>query len=341
LGSEAVLWAVGRAEILAALCGTIAFVQFMEAVKHEERRATRLGISLASFFAALCFKESAAAWLVIGATWLALYPASRRVTVTLALPYLGAFVAFYALRGSVVGWGRHAPPFVDNPLVDVGVATRAINALLLFARYAGKMIWPRTLSIEYGYDQIPVVPAASWGALAAIAIAASLIAAIVLLRRRGRGDAAFLVAFVPCAFAATGNLAFPIGTIFAERLAYTPLIGFCGLAGLGLAAIPKAGWRVGAVSVLLAITALRTFARGNDYRDLATLSAATASASPRAVKALYNDARSRLRQGHPAEAIPLLGQAVTIWPDYTRARQLLEQARGGAGLPQPGDDDAR
>ena len=113
------------------------------------------------------------------------------------------------------------------------------------------MFWPRTLSIEYGFDQIPVVPLVPWGAIAALAVVAAIVAGTVVLVRRGRREAAFLVAFVPCAFAVTANLIFPIGTIFAERLAYTPLIGFCGLVGLAFAAIPNRSFRVVATSALV------------------------------------------------------------------------------------------
>jgi len=326
LGSEAVLWAVGRAEILAAIFGMVAFVLFV-------RRS--LALSLAAFFAALCFKESAATWLLIGAAWVALRPPDERPSAKVVAvqggAYLSILVAFGLLRASAVGWGKMAPPFVDNPLANADAATRAVNAVLLFGRYVGKMLWPQSLSVEYGFDQLPVVPLLPWGAIGAAAIAASVVVAVVTLRRKGHATAAFLVAFLPCAFAVTGNLVFPIGTIFAERLAYLPLVGFCGLAGLALAAIPKTAWRGVTVGVLLVACGTRTIARGGDYRDLATLSQATVAASPRAVKALANAGRTQFRQGHPELAIPLLERAVAIWPDYAKAWGYLAEAYAASG----------
>ena len=326
LGSEAVLWAVGRAEILAAIFGMVAFVLFV-------RRS--IALSVAAFFAALCFKESAAGWLVIGAAWVALRPKeerepAKRVAVG-AVCYLAALGVFAALRASVVSSGDTAPPFVDNPLAAADPATRAVDAVLLFGRYVGKMLWPQTLSVEYGFDQIPVVTMLPWGAIAALAIVGGVGVAVVMLHRKGYTAAAFLVAFVPCAFAVTGNLVFPIGTIFAERLAYLPLAGFCGLAGLALAAIPKAAWRGAVVGVLLVACGARTIARGRDYRDLAALSEATVAASPRAVKALANAGRTQFRQGHPELAIPLLERAVAIWPDYAKAWGYLAEAYAASG----------
>ena len=65
--------------------------------------------------------------------------------------------------------------------------------------------------------------------------------------------------------------------------------------------------------------------------DLATLSEATAAASPRAVKALANAGRTQLRQGHPELAIPLFERAVAIWPDYAKAWGYLAEAYAASG----------
>lgn len=330
LGSEAVLWAVGRAEILAALFGLLAFAAFVRHARAAGGRGRLHLASVAAFFAALLFKESAASWLVIGAAWVAIDPTAPRgaaARARLAGGYVAAFAAFLVLRGGAVGWGRVTPPFVDNPLVTEPIATRAVNAVLLFGRYLLKMLWPGTLSIEYGFDQIPVVRPFPVGAAAALALGGAWVALILVVRRRGRPDAAFLAALVPGAFAVTGNLLAPIGTIFAERLAYLPLAGFCGLLGLALSEIrPRAVLAIVA-ALALAAGSWRIAVRAADYRDLATLTEATLRASPRSVKTLANAGRTRMRQGNAAAAIPLFEQAIAIWPEYTRARELLEQAR--------------
>jgi hypothetical protein len=345
LASEAVLWVVGRAEIFSAMLGILAFGMFVRLDARPRLGGWLLALSVAAFLAALLFKESAATWLVIGAAWIVL----RRRSVGSPAPiiagraacYLAALGAFVALRGSVVGWGRHDPPFVDNPLVAADVATRAVNAMLLIARYLAKMLWPGTLSVEYGFDQISVVPLLPWGGIAAVVLAAGVLAAVVTLHRKGYASAAFLVAFVPAAFAVTGNLAFPIGTIFGERLAYLPLAGMCGLLGLALEAIPKKAWRGVAIAVLLVACGVRTHVRGGDYRSLAALSEATVAASPRAVKALANAGRGRLRQGQASRAVPLLERAVAIRPDYARAWELLAEAYAAVGDTSRAEDARR
>jgi len=337
LASEAVLWAVGRAEIFAAILGSVAFVLFVKLGAGDRTSWSRLALSVAAFFAALCFKESAATWLAIGIAWVALAPSESRPPAKIAalrsVPYIAAFGVYYVLRGNAVSWGHTTPPFVDNPLAQVDAGTRAVNAVLLFGRYVGKMTWPGTLSVEYGFNQLPVALPFPWAGFGAATIVAAVVAAVVVLARRGQGTAAFFLAFVPCAFAVTGNLAFPIGTIFAERLAYTPLFGACGLAGLAVASIPKKSWTALAVVVLLAVCGARTVARCGDYRSLAALSQATAAASPRAVKALVNAGRYRLRQGDAAAARPLFERAVAIWPDYAAAWRLLADTYAAMGDP--------
>ena len=324
LASEAVLWAVGRAELGAAILGAAAFLLFLR---------SSLALSAAALFGALCFKESAIAWLLIGAVWVLVRRPPLKITIAATACYLAALAAYVALRVSAIGWARHGVPFVDNPLAAAGTPTRAVNALLLFADYIFKMAFPRSLSVEYGFDQLPVFPMAPSAGLAAAAVAGALIAAIVVLHRRGYHPAAFLVAFVPSAFVVTANLLFPIGTMFAERLAYTPLMGFCGLAGLALAAIAQTAWRNAAVAVLLVALAGRSVVRCGDYSSLSALSEATAAASPRSVKALYNAGRTRLRQGDAAGASLLLQRAVAIWPDYAGAWRTLADAYTELGDP--------
>jgi hypothetical protein len=345
LGSEAVLWAVGRAEILAAIMGSLSFLAFVRLDDREGIGGRRLVLSLASFLAALCFKESAASWLVIGAAWIALLPADRGapagVLVARAACFLAVLGVFFGLRATAVGWRHVPPPFVDNPLVRLDAATRGVNGVLLLARYVAKMVWPWTLSVEYGFDQLPVVPLAPWGGIAAAAVLAGGVVAVVRLRRAGHVAAGFLVAFVPCAFIVTGNVLFPIGTVFAERLAYLPLAGFCGLLGLALAAIPGRAWRVASAALLITLGGARTVARGRDYRDVAALSEATAAASPRAVKALANAARVRLRQNRADQAVPLLDDAVAIWPDYARGWELLADALAATGDTARAEDAKR
>lgn len=328
LASEAVLLAVGRADTIAAAAGLAAFRLVLDG------GARRIGGAAALFALALFAKESAATWLailVLGALVLGRKEMWRGIA---ALG--GVFVVWLLVRGSVVGWTNPTFPDVDNPLAPLDPVARVANAVVVLGGYAVDAIWPATLSLEHGFAQTvarPMSVAGPW----ALAIAAGWAAAAWGLTRRDRA-AGFLALFPAAAFAVTANVLFPIGTVFAERLAYAPLVGACGLAGWALALLARPAWLPIALAGALAIAGgVRTHVRTADFRDLATLHAATAEASPRAIKALYNLARTRLRQGNAAEAVPLLERALALRPDYAAARALLDAARGAAA--RPGGDD--
>lgn len=328
LASEAVLFLVGRAELLAAALGLAAFGLLVRAAPRWTE--PRLWLSAALLFLALGSKESAAAWLPILLLWSLLSRSSawRGLAV-----WSAALVAFVLLRAGVVGWLPHGPPWVDNPLVGHDAATRVANAVLAHLRYLGKMVWPASLSVDHGHAQTPVVALFPWGLAAAATVTAAWLAVAWFLRRVS-ASALFLWVMVPAAFAVTGNVLFPIGTIFAERLAYLPLLAACVLAAhLALRLPAPRAVPIAILCVVVAAAGVRTVRRAQDLRNHDALVLATVQASPRAVKALLNVARMELREGRIAEAIRDLERATSLWPDYPRALALLADAHERAGDP--------
>src|SRR5262249_29289338 len=125
-------------------------------------------------------------------------------------------------------------PFVDNPLVGADFLTARLTALKVLFKYIGLLMWPRSLSWDYSYNQVPLV---SWGAgLAALAGVIALVALISSLRQTPP-PTCFFGAFFFVALLPTSNLLLIIGSIMAERFLYLPSIGFAGCvvaAGLAL-----------------------------------------------------------------------------------------------------------
>lgn len=336
LASESVLWVVGRAEMLAAAFGMLSLRLLLDA-EEASRGAWRLPASLAAFALALTSKESAACWLLILPAGWALLTARRggwRRGLSIAGVYALVFALFLVARGAAVAGGGEPPHFVDNPLVRVDAATRIANAILLFGFYLGKVLWPATLTLEYGFDAIPVRPLLPWVAPVALAAIAGWGGLVAAAARRGAGGIGFVLLWIPASFAVTGNVAFPIGTIFAERLAYLAVAGGCALAGIALAALPRRALATVLLVALAAAGAARTRARAEETRDLRTLTEATAAASPRSVKALFNVGRTRLRAGAAHDAVEPLERAVALWPGYARGWLTLSEAYAGVSRPE-------
>jgi tetratricopeptide (TPR) repeat protein len=357
---EAVAPIVGRSELLAALFALAAWTAYLRgtggAADLPVKRGPRpwlLVASVISFALAILSKESA---VVLPALMLAGDRVSGRSGARspglATLGAMGMVIAVWAaVRAAVV---PGAPP--DDPLVSVfgGVdaITRILTATGVLGRYLFLMGFPATLSADYSYHQIPLIPSILDPIFLASAAACVLLLAVgIRLAARGRisglGILIYLLAVFP-----VSNIAFSIGTVMAERLLYFPSIGLCLLAP---ALYTESGKRhrlaVPALAAILLLLAGRTLARVPDWRDQHTLFAATVKTSPRSAKAHYNLAVAEEDRGDLRAAEEEYRRAIEIKPEMGQARrnygllllkdgrasesavELREAARLGPGSP--------
>jgi tetratricopeptide (TPR) repeat protein len=274
--TEAVAWAVGRAELLAA-----GFL-FAGWILHLRDRPAA---SLACFAAALLSKESAVAFfplLIVGDYAIGKW--KPRIRYALAAGLLLLYLeAVWKIEG-----GRFGPaeiPFVDNPLVHLSAGWRILNALRVAWKYIALQVWPAVLSCDYSFNQIPVFRDWRHTLPAALAAAAILGAWVWVLRSR-RAPWVLAGGIYFAGFAVTANILLPTGTIMGERLAYLPSAGFCLLLALGWNWIRRKkeylAW--GLLVVVVLAFSVRTLARNRDWRDTFALYSA-------AVHAVPNDAK--------------------------------------------------
>jgi tetratricopeptide (TPR) repeat protein len=113
-------------------------------------------------------------------------------------------------------------------------------------------------------------------------IGLALMATLLWIATRGR-VAALYVAITVLPYLLVSNLVVPAGAIMAERFLYLPVAGLCLLAGL---AIDRYG-RVARVAagVAFAVLAMAMFARSTDWKDDATVFAATFRNNPKSPRA--------------------------------------------------------
>lgn len=331
--TDAVLSVVGRGELWAAFGALLAF-RLALAFDTLPRGRTLLASSCA-FLLALFSKESAAgAWLVPVAL-AALAPMwnlqSRGRWLSIAAGWTAAFLAAFVARRIALGaWiGLDAVSLMDNSLAHVGAIERIGSALGFLGLYAWRFTAPITLSADHSYPQL--VPSTAW-TLAGIAWLAAATTAVFAARKHP--FVCVCLIWTAATGLVTSNLLLPIGTVFAERLAYLPSVGPLWLIGAWCARLASRSVSpvAAVIIVIVSASAARTWVRCADWRDDLTLFGATAQASPRSAKAHSNLAVARLHVGDRIGALDAARRSLELAPGYAPAEAAI-----GSALFQQGD----
>jgi tetratricopeptide (TPR) repeat protein len=278
--TEAVAWAVGRAELLAA-----GFL-FAGWILHLRDRPIA---SLACFALAMLSKESAVVFLplvLLGDYAIGKWKPRLRYALEggLTLLYLGLLWKIQGGRFVQAGI-----PMVDNPLASLPTGWRILNALRVMWRYVALQIYPATLSSDYSFNQIPIYM--DWRHTLPAALAAASAAGVWIWAARKRKAGWTLAGGIYFAgFATTANILVPTGTIMGERLAYLPSAGFCLLLALGWNWLRQRketlAW--GLLATMALAFSVRTVARNQDWKDAFALYSSGVRAAPNSVKMHVN-----------------------------------------------------
>jgi tetratricopeptide (TPR) repeat protein len=268
--TESVTNVAGRADLLAGTALLGGFLFYLKSKEDRRWLAALMAITAIGVFA----KESGVTIVGIIVLYELIIGTNDRLmsTVRGCAAVLPPILFMLYQRSSVLAAAGPAEfPFTDNPLIGASFWSARLGALNVVGRYIGLLVWPRQLSCDYSYAQIPV-PGGWWEWVL-------LAAAFAFIAWRRDRTTIFLAAAALLVFLPSSNLIFPIGTIFAERFLYLPAIAFA--AALVWAAYKFAPHRAPAiVGVLIALYAARTFARNLDWQDDLTLSEAAVRVCP-------------------------------------------------------------
>jgi tetratricopeptide (TPR) repeat protein len=314
--SEAVLSLVGRAEILAFSFTGASFLLYV-------RKASPYLVG-ASFLCALLSKESAAFALPL----FFLYRRDHARLLALGGALTTALALRIAVLGSIGIAGREIG-FLDNPLAHSAFGTRVLAAPALLLQYVRLVVWPQQLSADYSFDQIPIPQSAADPRVLAGTAVLGLSAYLAVRGRRFAIPA--LVFLVP--LAGSLHLLFPLGTIFAERLLYFPLLGAALAFGLAVEEFSKRGrWLSGVVvaTVLLACVS-RLWTRIPDWRDNETLFRRTVQTSPFSARSYFLLGAELLEHKRFPEAAESFTTGLAIYPEHFGARMSLGEALLASG----------
>ena len=312
--SEVVNTVVGTADLLAFIGGVTGASILVTTLSP---RATLMAAALV-VLAALA-KESA---VVFAAGALAALVLHDRRPLTLLCASV-SLVLPVALRAALTG---HLDPggigFLDNPLAYADVVTRWLNAPTLVVHYLQIVLFPWPLSADYSFDAVPVIAIedpTAW--LPSLFLCASVgVLMWRLVRRHPQATLWSTSAIAMLALAA--HFVIPIGTIFAERLAYPLLAG----SGIGTAVLlgdlgrrrgAATGWLVTGIWLLLCVALDRD--RTADWHDDGTLFASALQVSDRSARSHYGSGRWQQQRGDHEAAIAAYQKALHIHARYADA----------------------
>ncbi|KAE9353073.1 hypothetical protein PF008_g5160 [Phytophthora fragariae] len=246
---DAVASIVGRADLL---CTSLCLLAFMAYARGAGRGGTKWG----AVALALVLTVAAGLCKELGFTNFALLVVydllrihnyhsvnggmksmKRRIAVVVGVGILAALVRVW-----INGEHRHMEwnILANNVVVQESRLTRTLSYAHLHAWYLWKLVWPRWLSFDYGYDTIPVIesmtdPRNVYTLLAYTVVLIGLRSAVLQLCRSSKTPPSSLlmmsIAFGVIPFVPASNIIFPVGTVVAERLLYFPSVGFCLLVG--------------------------------------------------------------------------------------------------------------
>lgn len=335
--SEVVSGIVGRAEMFAFCFGAQALLCF---ARPGLRNA---GLAALLFLAAFGAKESALAWIPfalcfqLARGWQTEPGANRwagirRPVLVRLLAVLGAALVPYLL----LRWYTFrldapialAADYSSNPLVGAPAVERVLTATKVLGYGLWLCVAPFKLSCLYGPAVFSTVQSAGdpW-LLGAAVLHLGLVAAGLALARRVPALFLAVACFYGFAFL-TSNIPLAIGTVFGERLYYTPSLGVCLGAALWWDRVGRTGRRVmlGLLTAWCAANAAMTVHRCLIWHDTCAVFKHDVEVFPESIDLQRKVAACYSIFGPEIDlprAIRHLQEAKRIYPDFVHAYREL------------------
>ncbi|HOC56311.1 MAG TPA: tetratricopeptide repeat protein [Verrucomicrobiota bacterium] len=348
---ESVAWASERKDVLSTLFFLLtvrAYVEYAE----SRRQLTERGISR---------RVSAYYLLALGCFALGLMSKPMLVTLPFVLLLLDYWplMRLGSLKSGARNGGRPSPPLAcllsllleKVPFLLLAAASSAVtyvvqhqggavstsltlgeriaNALVSYARYFGKMLWPKDLSILYPHPgHWPM-----WQVIGSAVLLLAVFAGVVLAARRRPYLAVGWLWFCGTLVPVIGLVQVGIQSM-ADRYTYVPLIGLFIMLAWGVdALVPARPWRGKALALgaglALAACALLTARQVRFWRDSEALFGHAVQVTRDNYLAYNNLGFYLSGRGRTAEAMEHYRMALKIKPSYEDALNNLGHALAG------------
>ena len=267
-----------------------------------------LTLSVGSYFLALLSKESSVTFVAIFPLMMYFFTKieiSRNLKISAC--YLGAALLFVFIRSQILGdtMGVQNTSPLDNVLESTSnFMDKKATAILILGRYLGLLFFPHPLVSDAGSFQIPITNFSDWRVLLSFVIHFALFVFAVLNIQK-KSILSFGILFYILNFSITSNLFITIGTGYAERLLYLPLLGFTLCIAWGLMKILNIEMKkpkqfsfdnfyknhmmaLGALAVIVIAFSGKTIVRNQAWKDSFTLYDTDIKTSPNCAKLQFH-----------------------------------------------------
>lgn len=182
------------------------------------------------YFLSFMSKESSITMLAVVPVMLYFFTnTSLKRNLMITAFFAGGAAAYLKLRSMVLGEISDVSDvmLIDNFLIAANdFGTKTATAVKILGKYLRLLIVPYPLSIDYAYNEIPIVGWTNWKALVSLAVYLALIAT-ALFRFANKELWVFGIIFFLITISLYSNLIITIGSGFGERFLYVPSLGYC------------------------------------------------------------------------------------------------------------------
>jgi len=237
------------------------------------------------------------------------------------LPVLAVFLMRHHFLGTWLPAKQNFDPFIDNPLALSDFPHRFVGAVRVHGIALYKFFVPAVLSCDYSYARILPVKALLDGyAIFTFALFIAIPAIFAKFFPHDRRKVLMLLLLYLISILPAGNFIIPAGTVFAERLQYTPSIWLSLFVAMVFMRISRFLRHPISLLLLLGIFSAmfaRTVLRTSDWKNNETLWRSAVITTPQSLKVLNNYAVSVCgKNGDYRTAIAACSAAIDIHPRY-------------------------
>jgi tetratricopeptide (TPR) repeat protein len=325
---ESVAWIAERKDVLSTLFWILTMSAYLRYAR--DPRVSRYVLVLLFFSLGLLAKPmlvTLPAVLLLLDYWpLGRLAASGAVPLRSLLWEKAPLAAIAAVSSGVTFWAQRSGGNVAE--VDhVPVGLRLANALVSYATYLEKTVWPRDLAAFYPHPVDLAGGISSWRVVVAGLLVFGITSVVLLAARRHRYAAVGWLWYL-------GTLIPVIGLVqigqqaMADRYTYVPLIGIFIVISWGAADVLK-GWRSSRVALtiagggVVAVLSVLTWCQVHYWRDTITLFEHALAVSPANRVAHLQLGAAYARTGRLDEAVAQYSTALAMKPQSVEANNNL------------------